>query len=540
MRLTHLLCGASLAICVSAASAQTYTPGTLAAYWPMNESTASVTDVVDLSGNNNIGSRREGSSTTYTFPEVSISGPEMTTAGPTINSVTKNAVSFDGGNDILRILDSSELSFNKQKGTISLWMNIPTQARRSILKSGADASSGIAIEQTGSTGGGQYRIFFTPNSAEAMSYFMVTDLVTTNVWQHYVFTWDYTAADSGVVTAPNRVKAWVNGVAQANVTSTGNTSGDAGFTTAPTTENWVWGQRYQDTYASGNRRPFSGGMAEIAIYDTNLDATAVNTLYTTGVNRSDPDLVAYYDFSEGSGTQVADDGGGTNDVMYLSEPTPNFPLADSITGPTWVTASASGKPAYITNALSFDGTNDCVVIPRSASLAFDKNKGSVVCWAYLNATGRLGLISDSQGRWTSEAHSSTALYFQPNGSTSLFLGGARTVGTWMHLALTWDTSLPNGIPPVSIKRRMYLNGVVPTNTGSDDSAFLTGAITEDWTIGRRGILDDTANSRWYNGEFADVAIFNTKLSDADVTYIMNNGVAAFLATGVQDWTLLDN
>ncbi|MCC6548289.1 hypothetical protein IT570_14095 [Candidatus Sumerlaeota bacterium] len=529
MRLSQFLPSVIVALCASGVSAQVYSPGTLAAFWPLNETNISETNVADTSGNANTGGIKERKAV---LPEVA--GPAIVVGGgPTINSVTVNAVNMDGVNDAMYMADSAELDFNKQKGTISLWIRVPTLDRRAILRSGAINNDGLAIEQTGSSGGGLYRIFFHPNAAQG--FFMCTSQPVVNTWEHYVFAWDYTASDSGNPANPNRVKAWRNGVAEANATGAGG-SGDTAYTTVPTTTDWVWGKRYLD---ETNPRPFSGRMAEIAVYDYNFTTDAeAQALYTTGVNTADPGLIAYYDFSEGVGATSIDDDAtldSNNDVMKMTEPAFSYIAG----GPQWVAASGTGLPPYITRSLQFDGVDDCVIIPDSASLDFDKTRGSVVLWMNTSVSGREGLIGDSSLTWTAEAHSSAALYFQPNNSATLYLGGTRTVNTWMHVAFTWDRTVTPTANPLPTRRKMYFNGTQVANTQAADSAFTTSGTTADWTIGRRGDPNDTANPRWFAGQMADVAMFNTQLSDADITYIVNNGVQAFLATSVNDWTLLD-
>ncbi|CAN5434482.1 hypothetical protein BH09SUM1_BH09SUM1_28060 [soil metagenome] len=495
----------------------------LAGYWEFGEGTGATTE--DISANDNTMTVSQTD-----FPFVERNGPAFSAAGgPTINSTTVDALQLDGINDIGVVADSASLDFDKTKGTISIWINSGLLDRQSIFR---DFSNSITIEVTGSTAG--HRIYFHPNGIDSSNnYFMTTAPLTPGTWQHLVFAWDFNAADSGDAANPNKVKAWVDGVAQQNY-DTGGNNVDTLWTSVPHTSNWILGRRTADP-----SRPFLGKVAELAIYDTNLDNTAVQNLHDNGVDAGNANLVAYYPFSDGSGTRVAD--ASTNDnEMILGEPgTAGFPQKQ---GPTWVTAAPTGKPAYISRALNFDGTNDLFTAADSASLDFNKTQGTITMLAYFRSNDRVGIIGDSGRSVQSEGHSSSTgrIFFNPNHADSdnnFFMTNApRTVDGWMHLTFVWDKNqASSGDPTHPNKVKVYFDGVAQDNvviSGNDvDTLWQNASTTSDWVIGRRADLADTANKRYFDGEMADMAIFNSALPASDVSYITTNGVAAYLLTG---------
>lgn len=457
-----------------------------------------------------------------------------------IDSEPKDAITLRGST-VLYAPESASLNFNKSSGTISFWMNVDYTDRMSILRiasGGPDNwsySNSLSLEMTGSSLAN--RVYFYPNLSEG--YYMADHPPVAGQWEHYVFAWDYTESASGVAAEPNRVRAWVNGVPVNHIPASGN-QGDANFNTVPTaTGDWVFGQRFLD--GSSTRRPFSGHMAEISLFDTNLDDSAVAELFNEGVDSGDPNLVAYWDMADRSGPNVSDSSTNDTTLTHSSVGQERFLPGN---GPIWADAFPNNRPSYLTRALQFDGTNRGLLealAGEGSSLNFDKSRGSLVMWAYFNNTDRMGLIGDSTGGTTLQISSQGRLYFQPNGnqSNSGFLadagaGGALPANEWVHLALTWDVDEPaSGDFTDPAKITMYYNGnsIPNLNNASfrPDQNFTEAAVTgEEWIIGRRHDIFDDSNPRWMNGQLADIALFDTVLSETEIQEIIDDGLAELL------------
>ncbi|MGQ3684054.1 MAG: alkaline phosphatase, partial [Candidatus Loosdrechtia sp.] len=126
-------------------------------------------------------------------------------------------------------------------------------------------------------------------------------------------------------------------------------------------------------YARGAGAELFGNYASNidSVYGAYLDNTDIFTVMNSAIDGSGnvpPDgLLAYYRFDEGAGTSAADaSGNGNNGTLF--------------NGPVWTT----GK---INSALSFDGVNDYVEVPNSASLN-PVNFVTVSAWIYPTAPGQ--------------------------------------------------------------------------------------------------------------------------------------------------------
>ncbi|HKQ65248.1 MAG TPA: LamG-like jellyroll fold domain-containing protein, partial [Methylomirabilota bacterium] len=109
------------------------------------------------------------------------------------------------------------------------------------------------------------------------------------------------------------------------------------------------------------------GTATITV--TVSDGTASTpTSFGLTVNAVPAGLRAAYAFNEGQGTSTVDASGNGNTGTLTN-------------GPTWTTQGRYG------NAITFDGTNDFVSVPDSASLDLTTT-GTIEAWVRLNAVGR--------------------------------------------------------------------------------------------------------------------------------------------------------
>jgi len=109
-----------------------------------------------------------------------------------------------------------------------------------------------------------------------------------------------------------------------------------------------------------------------------------NTAHAEGITSKDTALVAYWSFDEGSGGVAHDNSGNGND--------------GTIYGAAW-TSGVSGS------ALSFDGRNDYVMIPSSASLDI---RGSITLEAWVKYND---ILSQHQIIWRGDTQIAHDPYF---------------------------------------------------------------------------------------------------------------------------------
>ena len=209
-------------------------------------------------------------------------------------------------------------------------------------------------------------------------------------------------------------------------------------------------------------------------------------------------LVAYWNFDEGSGTNVADSSSNGNDGTVVGTL-------------TWVPGQTGGAGDF---ALSFpNNAANYVSVPDDPSLhihthanqnftlaAWVYNKGSVYGALYGQGTGgtrhmelqtQNGVSGDVPYIWS-----------DTTGGPQLAFGAVTEIDAWTHMAVTSDgTNL-----------RTYLNGVLDTT-----SAAPAGVSPADWGSVMLGREVRSANHA-LNGYLDDVVVFD---SVEDITQIMN-------------------
>jgi len=205
-------------------------------------------------------------------------------------------------------------------------------------------------------------------------------------------------------------------------------------------------------------------------------------------------LVAAYNFEEASGTAVTDSSGNGNN--------------GTISGATRTTGGKFGR------ALSFNGTNNYVTVPDSASLHLTNG---MTLEAWVNMTGgqtwRTVIFKERPGGMT------YSLFARSNGNRpvgQVYVNAEQNAqgtaavptGTWTHLATTYDGST----------QRLYVNGVQVASRAQ------TGNI-----IASTGLLKIGGNSiwsEWFKGTIDEVRVFSRALTAAEVQSDMNTPISS--------------
>jgi Concanavalin A-like lectin/glucanases superfamily/Galactose oxidase-like, Early set domain/Bacterial Ig domain len=202
-------------------------------------------------------------------------------------------------------------------------------------------------------------------------------------------------------------------------------------------------------------------------------------------------LVAGYGFEEGNGASVADASGLGN--------------GGTIAGATW------GAGRY-GNGLSFDGVNDIVTVPDSASLDFTTAM-TIEAWVRPRSlvTWR-SVILKERG-----SHLSYALYANSNTNTPtghVYIGGDRSargtsqipLNSWSHLAVTYNGAA----------LRLFVNG---TQVGSRTQTGSIAASTGSLRIGANTVWPE-----WFDGVVDEVRLYNRALSVTEIQADMTTPV----------------
>ena len=210
---------------------------------------------------------------------------------------------------------------------------------------------------------------------------------------------------------------------------------------------------------------------------------------------------------EGTGT-IAQDTSGNNNIGTLTN------------GPIWVDGK-SGK------AVKFDGVNDNISVPNSASLNMGTQDFTITAWANFDelTTARHGIIAKITGDPTNgpamgygymiHVHNNKYLRFSVTGGVNIYrfaqyaLTGANVTG-WHFVTGTWNAATNTA--------KLYLDGSeVASNT------FASGTV---------GNIDNTNNlviGSTYKGILDEVYIWNRALSANEVLAEYNPGLTDITA-----------
>ena len=202
---------------------------------------------------------------------------------------------------------------------------------------------------------------------------------------------------------------------------------------------------------------------------------------------SDPSLVGYWPFDEGSGTTAYDYSGNNNNGTLVN-------------GPTWTTGKVGG-------ALSFDGVDDYVNLGPKPVLDFQNN--FTVC-TWFKTSGTYGVLINNEGRYE----------FAPYGNYGVMVYAvANTNPGW-----NWTSSSHHYLNifqhycfvySASALIKTYING---TNDYSFQGSGNIGDVDSgenDIRIGGR----QYNNSFHFNGIIDEVRIYNRALSDSEIKAI---------------------
>lgn len=204
-------------------------------------------------------------------------------------------------------------------------------------------------------------------------------------------------------------------------------------------------------------------------------------------------LVASYNFNEGTGTVVNDLSGRGN--------------KGTISGATWSTSGHSGA------CLVFNGTSSMVSVPASSSLNLTSGM-TLECWVDPTST-----MSGWRNLICKEMTGTASYYLYANADSNKpaqgvnigvekVLGGGSTLvaNTWYHLAATYDGA----------SQKLYINGkLVASRAQSGPIATSSGYLR----IGGNKVWGE-----YFKGKIDDVRIYNVALSATQIQGDMSTGV----------------
>ena len=207
--------------------------------------------------------------------------------------------------------------------------------------------------------------------------------------------------------------------------------------------------------------------------------------FTELVCAPDPNLVGAWGFDETSPTTVADVSGRGNN--------------GTISGATRTTTGKFGS------ALTFDGVNDMVTVPDSASLDLT-NRATLEAWVNPSALGsawRTALLKEQTGQLVYALYANNDVS-RPSGhlytSGDLFASGTAplALNAWAHMAMTWDGTT----------QRLFINGA---QVGSQP---VSGTLVNSAGALRFG--GNSVWSEWFSGQLDEIRIYDRALTQTEL------------------------
>ena len=254
------------------------------------------------------------------------------------------------------------------------------------------------------------------------------------------------------------------------------------------------GQRVKVTDSRGTRYFLYDGLMPVLELDASKNVTASYLYGADGVvYRRKHNAVAYWHFDEGNGTVAHDVDGQHNGTLGDG---------DTNKSPAW---SMEGG-----GSLLFDGTNDVLKVADSDALDLVGNTLTISCWVKRSASSSGNLIKKA------DASNGYRLWITSSGTLQfdlLFGGTTKTVtstatiplNTWKHVAARYNGS----------ELRVFIGGTIET-AATAATASLAATTEALWM----GYYD--ATNHHLNGYIDDVSIYDTALTDAEITNLSNN------------------
>lgn len=404
-----------------------------------------------------------------------------------IAGVIDGALDFDGSNDDI---DNTGGVQGTDDFSFGAWIS-------------ADTTHGVDSEATSGTGGtsGQTYPIYPPQSGASSGVGISVGTNGISVYEHgsgfmpppavYGVSigtgWNhiYVTVSSGTSTI------WLNGIDVHVGQDTGRT------TKSP----------YQ--IGGGEQGHFNGQIDDVRVYNKTLSAKDILTLYNGGVNNSSDNLVGHWTLDETSGTTADDSSSASNDGTLNS-----------------LTFAGNTTTGQISNALSFDGSDDYIDLSSHIGDYSGLNHGTISAWVKtVDAAERKPIVTLNDAN----AGDSDRIVFEvldggqlqlivrDGGSNQVQLESTTTVndGNWHHV-VAWSSGS---------QARLYIDGQRVT-------AFDTDTNNSNWFNDVSGLdamyigYDNWGNSPdlWFIGQIDDVRIYNRPLSSWEIEELYKAGL----------------
>ena len=439
-------------------------------------------------------------------------------------SVSKYPTALNFASNSYIISSSSVITGNSDR-TVSVWAKTPNYVSKKAIFSLGDTTG------SGSTTKFAIRINGTDDiQIASKGYdFLFSNtgiIVTDNNWHHFAATYSYSGSTA-------YFKLYIDGNYIGEQTGSLQLNTSAGFSIA------TWG------YGS-NRDFFNGDISNAVVYNSELTATQISTLFNFGTPETTPsfDPVAWWKLDDQ--TAITDSSGNGN--TGTNNGATNAPGGVAYV-PSWKITSALPIPTVnYTTALDFDGNNDLVNANSVVSSISSSTTGTVSGWIKYTTGGSAAYMitftsntNTSQQYLTFQGNSNGVAFAQIKNKWILQTNSAVfTSGNWYHYAVTQNETEPK----IYINGTEYSNGngaALTTYVGTDGTEWWPNLIDFN-TVTIGGMIWNSGGTVYTNygdQDLSNISIYNSALSSSQVSTLFNSGQpeAAISFSPVSWWKL---
>ena len=253
-------------------------------------------------------------------------------------------------------------------------------------------------------------------------------------------------------------------------------------------------------------REFNGQIADVRVFDRVLSSDEVSQIYNGDLDVASTNLAGWWPLAEGGGStayDVSETSGVGNDNH------------GTITGMTWTTQDVFHYNIQkgFSGALDFDGSGDHVKSTTGGGVTGDGSR-SMFGWVK-NSSGNdvpfsMGTTNADNNSFALNLFSSDTwkVYGQTTAYDEDISGVGNAIdGKWHHVGVTYDNS--------NRALKLYLDGQFQVQKGREVGEIY--ATSEGFVIGGWAITGD----REFDGQIADVRVFDTVLDQSEVVQVMN-------------------
>ena len=406
-----------------------------------------------------------------------------------------NSMSFDGMDQFIDMGTGSALDFERTDSfSFSCWFRTISTTSAQFFCKQEDASlvppfgpsggsfRGYGYSFNGSTG---FMSLFLSNQAANRLIVTGTTDIRDGAWHHVAMTYDGSSSASGGI------------IYLDNVVESVTTPSDTLSMTIATTLSAEIGAR-----ALGSESFFDGNIDDVAMYDKELSAGEVTTIYNSGMPG---------DLRLG--------GQPSNLVGY-------WRLGDGITSP------------FSNNSLKFEGTTNDYTEGRNQHDFANNVDFSIGCWFRSINQGASQTLISKRDTGVPDAGYEIA-YFSgqltfiladnATGDVSVEFGAVNEWldGRWHHVAATWEGTVGNAASNLIF----YVDGAVETPNVVLDSLAGTSSNVGPFQVSGVDFLFGAGTIRPFDGNIDDAFVYDDLLTSGEVTTIYNNGLPPDLRLG---------